>query len=70
MTISVRVSVAVKRHRDQGNSYKDISLGLAYRFRDSVHYHQCREHSSIQVGMVLVEQRVLRLDQKAARRRL
>jgi hypothetical protein len=30
----------VNRHHDQGNSYKDIILlGLAYRFRGSVHYH-------------------------------
>jgi hypothetical protein len=31
----------VNRHHSQGNSYKDnISLGLAYRFRGSIHYHQ------------------------------
>ena len=31
-TVLVRVLIAVNRHHDQGNSYKDsISLGLAYR---------------------------------------
>jgi hypothetical protein len=34
---------AVKRHHNQDNSYKDNTyLGLAYRFRGSVHYHQGR----------------------------
>ena len=34
---------AVNRDHDQDNSYKDnIQLGLAYRFRASVHYHQGR----------------------------
>ena len=32
----------MNRHHDQGNSYKDISLGLVYRFRGSVHNHQGR----------------------------
>ena len=33
----------VNRQDDQGNSIKDnIELGLDYRFRDSVHYHQGR----------------------------
>ena len=37
--VLVRVCIAVKRHHDQGNSYKDnVSLGLAYRLRGSVHY--------------------------------
>jgi hypothetical protein len=32
---------AVNRHYDQGKSYKDsIQMGLAYRVRGSVHYHQ------------------------------
>jgi hypothetical protein len=31
----------MNRHHDQGNSYKDnILLGLAYKFRGSVQYHQ------------------------------
>jgi hypothetical protein len=45
-------------------------LGLAYRFRGSVHYHHGRKHGSIQAGMVRKELRVLHLVQKANRRRL
>jgi hypothetical protein len=36
-------------------------LGLVYRFRSSVHYHQGRKHGSIQAGMALEELRVLHL---------
>ena len=37
----LRVSIAEKRHHDQGKSYKGQHLiGLAYRFRGSVHQHQ------------------------------
>jgi hypothetical protein len=43
-------------------------MGLAYKFRVSVHYHQ--EHGSIQADMVQGEVRVLHLHLKAARRRL
>jgi hypothetical protein len=39
-------------------------LGLDYRFRDSVHYHQ----GSIQAGMALEELRVLHLVPKANRK--
>jgi hypothetical protein len=61
----------VNRHNDQGNSYKDnIELGLAYRFRGSVHYHQSRKHGSIQAGMMQMELRVLLLHLKAASGRL
>jgi hypothetical protein len=49
---------------------ENVQLGLAYSFRGSVHYHLGRKHGSIQVDMVLEEQRVLHLDLKAARRRL
>ena len=45
-------------------------MGLAYRFRGSVHYHQGRKHGSVQAHMVLEELRVLHLVPKAARRRL
>jgi hypothetical protein len=48
----------------------NISLGLAYRFRDSVHYHHDRKHGSIQADMVLEEPRALHLDSKAAGIRL
>jgi hypothetical protein len=50
---------------------KDILLGLAYRFRGSVHYHQGRKHGSFQAGMVQEKElRVLHLVPKAVRRRL
>jgi hypothetical protein len=39
-------------------------LGLAYRFRGSVHYHHGGKDGSIQADMVLKELRVLHLDQK------
>jgi hypothetical protein len=45
-------------------------MGLAYRFRGSVHYHQGREHGSIWAGMVQEELRVLYLVLKASRKRL
>jgi hypothetical protein len=35
-------------------------MGIAYRFRGSVHY-QGREHGSIQAGIVLEELRILHL---------
>jgi hypothetical protein len=45
-------------------------LGLAYRFRGSVHYHHGGKHGSIQAGLVLEKElRDLHLDLKAARRR-
>jgi hypothetical protein len=60
--------VAVKRHHDHGNSYKDnISLGQAYRFRGSVHCHHDGKHGSVQAGMVQEELRVLHLVLKATR---
>ena len=41
-------------------------MGLAYRFRESVHYHHGRKHGSIQAGMVLErEPRGLYLHPKA-----
>lgn len=36
-------------------------MRLAYRFRDSVHYHQSRKHGSIQAVIELEELRVLHL---------
>jgi hypothetical protein len=46
----------------------NISLGLAYRFRGSVHYHQGGKHSSIQAGMAEEELRVLYLHLEVASR--
>jgi len=46
-------------------------LDLAYKYRDSVHYHQGGKHDSIQAGMVLEEELgVLNIVPKADRRRL
>jgi hypothetical protein len=46
-------------------------LELAYRFRDSVYYHQGGKHGNILSDMVLEDElRVLHLHPKAARRRM
>jgi len=37
----------------------NIQLGLAYRFRGSVHYPHGGKHGSMQAGMELEESRVL-----------
>jgi len=43
--------------------------GLAYSFRDLVHYHHGGEHASIPADMVLEKElRVLHLDPKAVER--
>jgi hypothetical protein len=48
--------MAVKRQHNQGHSYQgNISLGLVYTFRGSVHYHHGRKYGSTQAGMVLEE---------------
>jgi hypothetical protein len=44
-------------------------LGLAYRFRGSVHYHH-ENRGNVQANMMLEELRVLHLDPKTIRRRL
>jgi hypothetical protein len=50
---------------------RNISLGLAYRFRGSIHYHHDEKHGSIQADMVLEKEfRLLHLDLTAARRLL
>ena len=44
-------------------------MELAYRFRGLVYYHNGKEHSGIQAGIVLQkEPRVLHLDWQAAER--
>ena len=48
--------IAVQRHYDQGNSYKEKCLfnqGLAYSFRGLVHYHYVMEHGGTEAYMVL-----------------
>ena len=49
---------------------ENISLGLAYRFRGSVHYHHDRKHGSLQADIVLEEPRILHHDPEAVRRSL
>jgi hypothetical protein len=62
--------IAVKRHHDQGNSYKIKHLtGTGLQFRGLVHYYHVRKHGSIQADMVLEKPSIQRLDLKAARRR-
>ena len=61
----------MKRHHDQGKSYKGqhlIKAGL--QVKGSVHYHHGRNHGSVQEDMVLEELKVLHLDVKEVRRRL
>ena len=49
----------------------NISLGLAYSFRGSIHYHHGEKHSVGQADRVMEKElRVLYLDPKAARGRL
>jgi hypothetical protein len=63
------VSVAVKRHHDQGNSYKRqhlIRAGLQVQRFSPLSSRQ--EHGSIQAGMGLEELRVLHLVLKANRK--
>jgi hypothetical protein len=47
---------------------ESIELGLAYRFRDFIHYQHGGKHGGMQVDMALEEQRVLHLDLQAAGR--
>ena len=66
--VLVRVLLLWTNTMPEENSCKgSIYLGLAYSFRVSVHYHQGREHGSIQASMVKEELRVLHLVPKANR---
>ena len=47
----------------------NITLGLAYTFRGSVHYHHDRKHGSMQADMILEELGVLYPDLKATKKR-
>ena len=49
---------------------ENISLGLAYSFRGSVHYHHGGKHGSLKADLVLEDLRVPQLDLKAGRRRV
>jgi hypothetical protein len=48
-------SIAVKRHYDQKQLLQKKALiwGLAYSFRDLVHYHHGGEHGGTQADVVL-----------------
>jgi hypothetical protein len=63
MSILVRVSIAVKKHHDQGSSYEGKHLiGAGLQFQ--------RKHGIIQAYMILEKLRVLYLDPKSTRRTL
>ena len=66
----LRVSIAVKRLIDQGNSYKGKCNWNWLRASEVVHYHHGGKHGSIQAGMMLEEPRVLHLDSQAPRKSL
>ena len=50
--VFVRVFIAVKRHHDKGNSYKEQPL---IGFRGSVHYYHGGKYGSVQADMMLEE---------------
>ena len=64
--------IAMKRHQDQGDSYKRQHLiEGGFHSRGSIRYHYGGKHGSLQADMVWEkEMKVLYLDLKAARRRL
>jgi hypothetical protein len=70
-SILVRVFIAVKRHHDQGNSYKGQHLiGAGLQVQGFSPLSSRWEHGSIQAGMVQEELRVLHFVPKANGRRL
>ena len=65
------VSIAVKKHHDQGNSYKGQHLiGATLQVQRFSPLSSRWENGSIQAGMAQAELRVLRLHSKAASGRL
>jgi hypothetical protein len=61
--------MAMKRHHDQSNSYKEKHLGMDYGFRGLVHYHHVRKHGELKADMILEKKlRVLHLDPGSRRR--
>ena len=48
----IRISIAVKRHHDHSNSYKEF-IGAGLQFRGLVHYHHGRKHGGTQADVVL-----------------
>ena len=66
--VLVRVSIAVKRHHDQGNSYKGPHLiGTDYRFSL---LSSSGEHGSFQASTTKRKLTVLQLELKVTRRSL
>lgn len=50
VSVLVGVSIAIKRHHDHGNTYKEKTFSwgwLTYSFRGSVHYHHVRKHGDL-----------------------
>jgi hypothetical protein len=68
--VLVWVSIAVKRHHDQGNSYKGHLIGAGLQVQRFSPLSPRQEHGSLQAGIVRKELRVLHFDQKTSRRRL
>ena len=60
----LRVYIAVKRHKDHGNSHKGKHLaGAGLQFQRFIHYGDVVKHGGIQADMVLEKElRVLHLD--------
>jgi hypothetical protein len=67
-SVCLRVSIAVKRHHDQGDLYKGQHLiGAGLLFRGLVHYSHGGKPGSMQTDLVLEKElRVLHLDLQAA----
>ena len=66
----VRVSFAMNRHHDYGNSYKGNNLiGARLQIRGLVDYHHIRKHGGVQTNMELEKElRVLHLNKIASGR--
>ena len=53
-SVLVIVSIVVKRHHDHSKSHKEATeLGLAYSFRDLIHYHHGNKLGNIQADVRL-----------------
>jgi hypothetical protein len=50
-----RISIAVKTHHDQGNSYIKVTISLGLAYRGLVHYHHGGKHGSDQTDLMLEE---------------
>ena len=67
--VLVRVSIAVNRHHDQGNSYEGQQLiGAGLQLQRFSPLSSRWEHGSVKAGMALEEPRVLHLVLRAKRR--